>query len=188
MHAYMYVSVCPSVHPPVSTLYACVCVCVCVCMYVCMQWRSQVFFTIASNTPGPEASQLQTHRNYGRWSVESKSCAPGDLAAQGYGHYPGMRRLRVHHSWVVSRRVQIFLKEPPSRRHLSTNISSRHRLQCHLGGSFPRRMLMFVEGQSQKTLVFLINASRFVLFIIVYSITKCRGVAWPPNLSYNSRC
>ena len=56
------------------------------------------FFTIASNTPGPEASQLQTHRNYGTGGApECKSCAPGDLAAQGYGHYPGMRRLHVHH-------------------------------------------------------------------------------------------
>ena len=55
------------------------------------------FFTIASNTPGPEASQLQTNRNYGTGGAsECKSCAPGDLAA---------------------RRVQIFLKEPPSRRH-----------------------------------------------------------------------
>ena len=69
---------------------------------------ARVFFTIASNTPGPEASQLQTNGNYGTGGAsECKSCAPGDLAAQGYGHYPSMRRLRVHRSWVVSRRVQI---------------------------------------------------------------------------------
>ena len=42
------------------------------CDITCTWSRSgvaRVFFTIASNTASPEASQLQTHRNYGRWSV-----------------------------------------------------------------------------------------------------------------------
>ena len=29
------------------------------------------FFTIASNTPGPEGSQIQTHRNYGTGGAAS---------------------------------------------------------------------------------------------------------------------
>ena len=149
---------------------------------------ARFFFTIASNTPGPEAPQLQTHRNYGTaWcrgaaSLERRSANRVHLEIWQLKVTATIRRLRVHHSWVLGRRVQLFLKKPPSRRHLWTSISSRHRLQCHLGGSLPRRILMFVEGRSQKTLVFLINASRSVLCIIVYSITICRGVAWPPNL------
>ena len=113
---------------------------------------------------------------------ECKSCAPGDLAAQGYGHYPGMHRLRVHHSWVVSRRVQIFLPADVIYRQIFRAFS------VTWAAAFPGERL-FVEGQSQKTLVFLINVSRSVLCIIVYSITICRSVAWPPNLGgYNSRC
>ena len=143
------------------------------------------FFTVASNTPGPEASQLQTHRNYGtgRWSV-------GVQIVRTWRS--GSSRLRPLSGHAQTTRSPLMGRKPKSadlltsRRHLSTNISS---LQCHLGGSFLRRTLMFVEGQSQKSLVFLINASRSVLCIIVYSITVCRGVAWPPNFEgYNSRC
>ena len=143
-----------------------------------MQWRSQVFFSLLLAIP----QALRPH-NFRliettvlvvqpRWS--GKSCAPGDLAAQGYGPYPGMRRLRIHHSWVVNRASEQTSSIDKYFEQTSPSVSP--------GRQLSEANARFVEGQSQKTLVFLINASRSVLCIIVYSITICRGVTWPPNL------
>ena len=132
---------------------------------------ARVFFTIASNTPGPEASQLQTVLVVQpRWSSECKSCAPGDLAAQGYGHYPGTRS--VHHSWIVSRRVQIFLKEPSIDKYFeqtSPSVSPGRQLSEANATGRVRKLWYFLSTHRDPC-------------IIVYSITICRGVAWPPNL------
>ena len=142
------------------------------------QWRSQVFFTIASNTPGPEASQLQTNRNYGTGGAAS-------LELQIVRTWrSGSSRLRPLSGYAQTTCSPLMGRKPKSAdlfKRASQQTSSIDKYFEQKEKTSPsvspgRQLSEANARQSQKTLLLLINASRSVLCIIVYSITICRGV------------